>query len=141
MYIRCNNLYNYFSKFETLKGGVYMYDRSRASMNSNQGRRYLGKFGQTKGKFGQTKGKFCHKWQHLWLLAHPIKFGQFYKNSIFGRFNEHTTPHPQSKWFRDAPGYNIHSCTMKKGTNLVYLSFSFSSSSLSFSSISFCKGE
>ena len=36
------------------------------------------------GKFGQTKGKFCHKWQHLWLLAHPIKFGQFYKNSIFG---------------------------------------------------------
>ena len=36
------------------------------------------------GKFGQTKGKFCHKWQHLWWLAHPIKFGQFYKNSIFG---------------------------------------------------------
>ena len=44
------------------------------------------------GKFGQTKGKFCHKWQHLWLLAHPIKFVQFYKNSIFGRFNEHTPP-------------------------------------------------
>ena len=51
-----------------------------------------GKFGQTKGKFGQTKGKFCHKWQHLWLLAHPIKFGQFYKNGIFGQFNEHTPP-------------------------------------------------
>ena len=45
------------------------------------------------GKFGQTKGKSYHKWQHLWLLAHPIKFGQFYKNSVFGRFNEHT---PQS---------------------------------------------
>ena len=31
---------------------------------------------------------------------------QLYKNSIFGRFNEHTpTPHPQSKWFRDAPVY------------------------------------
>ena len=43
-------------------------------------------------KFGQTKGKFCHKWQYLWLLAHPTKFGQFYKNSIFGRFNEHTPP-------------------------------------------------
>ena len=28
----------------------------------------------------------------MWLLAHPIKFGQFYKNSIFGRFNEHTLP-------------------------------------------------
>ena len=48
-----------------------------------------GKFGQTKGKFGQTKGKFCHKWQYLWLLAHPIKFGKFFKDSIFGRFNEH----------------------------------------------------
>ena len=30
----------------------------------------------------------------MWLLAHPIKFGQFYKNSIFGRFNEHTPPPP-----------------------------------------------
>ena len=59
-----------------------------------------GKFGQNKGKFGQNNGKFCHKWQHLWLLVHPIKFGQFYKNSIFGQFNEHT---PQSKWFRAAP--------------------------------------
>ena len=49
---------------------------------------------------GKLREKFCHKWQHLWLLAHPIKFGQFYKNSIFGRFNEHT---PESKWFRDAP--------------------------------------
>ena len=39
-------------------------------------------------KFGQTKG--C-----LWLLAHPIKFGQFYKNNIFGRFNEHTPPAPR----------------------------------------------
>ena len=28
------------------------------------------------GKFGQTKG--C-----LWLLAHPIKFWQFYKNRRF----------------------------------------------------------
>ena len=51
-----------------------------------------GEFGQNKGKFGQNNGKFCHKWQHLWLLVHPIKFGQFYKNSIFGRFNEHTPP-------------------------------------------------
>ena len=48
----------------------------------------LGKFGQNKGKFGQNNGEFCHKWQHLWLLVHPIKFGQFYRNSIFGRFNE-----------------------------------------------------
>ena len=45
----------------------------------------------TPPKFLKT-GKFCHKWQHLWLLAHPIQFGQFYKNSIFGRFNEHTPP-------------------------------------------------
>ena len=51
-----------------------------------------GKFGQNKGKFGQNNGKFCHKWQHLWLLVHPIKFGQFYKSRIFGRFNEHTPP-------------------------------------------------
>ena len=49
-----------------------------------------------KGKFGQNKGKFCHKGQHLWLFAHPIKFEQFYKNSIFGRFNEHTPPPNQS---------------------------------------------
>ena len=34
--------------------------------------------GENSGKFGETKGCF-------WLLVHPIKFGQFYKNSIFGR--------------------------------------------------------
>ena len=44
--------------------------------------------GGARGGGGRKKpGKFCHKWQHLWLLAHPIKFGQFYKNSIFGRLN------------------------------------------------------
>ena len=26
------------------------------------------------------------------LKAHPIKFGQFYKNSIFGQFNGHPPP-------------------------------------------------
>ena len=68
-----------------------------------QGRRYWvsqppknfkkqGKFGQNKRKFRQNNGKFCHKWQHLWLLVHPIKFWQFYKSRIFGRFNEHTPP-------------------------------------------------
>ena len=42
----------------------------------------------------------------VWLLAHPIKFVQFYRISIFGRFNEHTAcPPPQSKWFRDAPDW------------------------------------
>ena len=50
------------------------------------------KFWQNKGKFWQNNGKLCHKWQHLWLLVHPIKFGLFYKNSMFGRFNEHTPP-------------------------------------------------
>ena len=90
--------------------------------NHTQGRRYWGggvwgvshpqnfkksgKFGQNKRKFGQNNGKFRHKWQHLWLLVHPIKFGQFYKNSIFGRFNEHIPPPPpKSKWFRDAPDH------------------------------------
>ena len=64
-----------------------------------QGRRYWGGGGSPKiFKNRQNSGKFCHKWQHLWLLAHQKKFGQFYKNSIFGRFP------PQSKWFRDAPG-------------------------------------
>ena len=66
---------------------------------------------ENSGKLRETNGKFCHKWQHLCLLVHPIKFGQFYKNSIFGRFNEHTPPpHPKSKWFRDAPGHYKSQC-------------------------------
>ena len=51
--------------------------------------------------YGSGSQKLSNSPKHLWLLGHPIKFGQFYKNSIFGRFNEHPTS--QSKWFRDAP--------------------------------------
>ena len=99
---------------DTTASKQYLIKSVAKSPGYGQGRRYWGrgchtpqkfkkngKFGQTEGKFGQTKRKFCHKWQHLSLLAHPIKFGQFFKNSIFGRFNEHTPP--QSKCFRDAP--------------------------------------
>ena len=87
-----------------------------ASLAYDQGRRYWGgvtppqnfkksgKFGQNKGKFGQNNGKFCHKWQHLWLLVHPIKFGQFYKSRIFGQFNE--------LWFRNAPAYDRRSISL-----------------------------
>ena len=93
---------------------LWQYNRkseSKKLVNHSQGRRYWGvggggwggvtppqnfkksgKFGKNKGKFGQNNGKFCHKWQHLWLLVHPIKFGQFYKSRIFGQFNEHTPP-------------------------------------------------
>ena len=37
----------------------------------------------------------------VWLLAHPIKFVQFYRISIFGRFNEHTAcpPPPNQSGF------------------------------------------
>ena len=43
--------------------------------------------------FGETP-TLCYL---LCLKAHPIKFGQFYKNSILGQFN--APPPPQSKWF------------------------------------------
>ena len=55
-------------------------------------KKFLEKLKKIKKKIFKKPGKklkikkFCHKWQHLWLLVHPIKF---YKNSIFGRFNEH----------------------------------------------------
>ena len=56
-----------------------------------QGRRLkTGEKGENSGKLREnsvTRGNII-----LWLLAHPIKFRQFYKNSIFGRFNEHTPP-------------------------------------------------
>ena len=67
-----------------------------------------------------TKRKYSHKlrclvWQvtsgnicgcYSWCLkAHPIQFGQFYKNSVFEQFNGHQfNGHPQSKRVRDAPG-------------------------------------
>ena len=90
------------------KAGLSMSISKESRLNDrfitiySQGRRYWGgggvthpqnfkksgKFGQNKEKFGQNNGKFCHKWQHLWLLVHPIKFGQFYKSRIFGQFNQ-----------------------------------------------------
>ena len=43
------------------------------------------------------------------VKAHLIKFGQSYKNSIFGQFKGHPPPSPPpSKWVRDAPGREIN---------------------------------
>ena len=82
-------------------------------------------FGQK--KFGQTKGKFCHKWQHLWLLAHPIKFWQFFKNSLFGRFNEpikvvSRRPCPTVPWEPEA-GWGLYFRLFKKYFEKVIICF------------------